>query len=46
MSQLAILAATDHGRLTGTLGQLGVFSLNCNKHIQCGERGIVVTNSS
>lgn len=29
---------------TGGIGDLGVFSLNCNKHIQCGEGGIVTTN--
>jgi len=28
----------------GTLGDIGVFSLNCHKHIQTGEGGIVVTN--
>lgn len=36
--------AMDHGRLAGTMGDLGIFSLNCNKHIQCGEGGVVVTN--
>lgn len=36
--------ALYHGKLAGTLGELGVFSLNCNKHIQSGEGGIVVTN--
>ncbi len=29
---------------TGTLGDIGVFSLNYHKHIHCGEGGIVVTN--
>jgi len=28
----------------GTLGDVGVFSLNYHKHIHCGEGGIVVTN--
>ena len=32
------------GRLTGTIGDIGVYSLNSNKMIQCGEGGIAVTN--
>ena len=32
------------GRLTGTLGDIGVYSLNSNKIIQCGEGGVAVTN--
>lgn len=32
------------GNLTGTIGDIGVFSLNSNKMIQCGEGGIAVTN--
>lgn len=36
--------ATYRGRYAGTLGDVGVFSLNCHKHIQSGEGGIVVTN--
>jgi dTDP-4-amino-4,6-dideoxygalactose transaminase len=32
------------GRFAGTLGDIGVFSLNYHKHIHCGEGGIVVTN--
>lgn len=28
----------------GTLGDIGVYSLNVHKHIQCGEGGIVVTD--
>ena len=32
------------GKYTGTLGDIGVFSLNRHKHIQCGEGGICVTN--
>jgi perosamine synthetase len=31
-------------RYLGTIGDLGVFSLNCHKTIQCGEGGIVCTN--
>ena len=36
--------ASYKGRLAGTLGRIGVFSLNCNKIIQCGEGGIAVTD--
>jgi len=32
------------GRYAGTLGDIGVYSLNVHKPIQCGEGGIVVTN--
>ena len=33
------------GRYGGTLGDIGVFSLNYHKHIHCGEGGIVVTDN-
>jgi dTDP-4-amino-4,6-dideoxygalactose transaminase len=33
------------GKYAGTLGDIGVFSLNCHKHIQAGEGGIVVTDN-
>lgn len=33
------------GRWAGTLGDIGVYSLNYHKHIHTGEGGIVVTNS-
>ena len=36
--------ATYNGRPVGTLGHMGVFSLNYHKHIHSGEGGIVVTN--
>lgn len=36
--------ATYNGRFAGTLGDIGVFSLNYHKHIHCGEGGIIVTN--
>jgi perosamine synthetase len=32
------------GRYAGTLGDIGVYSLNYHKHIHCGEGGIVVTD--
>lgn len=30
----------------GTIGDIGVFSLNVHKHIQCGEGGVIVTNET
>jgi dTDP-4-amino-4,6-dideoxygalactose transaminase len=33
-----------HGRLAGTMGALGCFSLNNTKHLNSGEGGLVVTN--
>ena len=33
------------GRWTGTLGDIGVYSLNYHKHIHTGEGGVVVTNN-
>lgn len=33
------------GRPLGTIGAMGVFSLNYHKHIHTGEGGVVVTNS-
>lgn len=36
--------AMEEGRYTGTIGHIGVFSLNVHKHIQCGEGGVIVTN--
>ena len=38
------IGATYKGRYTGTLGDIGVYSLNRHKHIQCGEGGVVVAN--
>lgn len=32
------------GKYVGTIGDIGVFSLNVNKTIQCGEGGIAITN--
>ncbi len=33
-----------HGKLAGTMGTLGCFSLNNTKHLNSGEGGLVVTN--
>ncbi len=33
------------GRYVGTIGDLGVFSLNYHKHIHTGEGGVVITNN-
>jgi perosamine synthetase len=38
------ILATEYNRYTGTIGHMGVFSLNVHKHIQIGEGGVVVTN--
>src|SRR6185295_4775679 len=32
------------GRYVGTIGDIGVFSLNYHKHIHTGEGGVIVTN--
>ena len=36
--------AAYNGRYAGTLGDIGIFSLNYHKHIHCGEGGVLVTN--
>ena len=38
--------ATYKGRAVGTLGHMGVFSLNYHKHIHTGEGGVVTTNDA
>lgn len=38
--------AKENDVWTGTIGHIGVFSLNVHKHLQVGEGGICVTNSS
>jgi perosamine synthetase len=35
--------ATQHGRLVGTIGAIGAFSLQQGKHMTTGEGGVVVT---
>lgn len=37
--------ATYNGKYAGTLGDIGIFSLNYHKHIHCGEGGIMVTDN-
>jgi len=36
--------AAENGRATGTIGHIGVFSLNYHKHIHTGEGGVCVTD--
>ncbi len=36
--------AMERGRYAGTIGHIGVFSLNVHKHFHCGEGGVIVTN--
>lgn len=36
--------ATENGVYAGTIGHIGVFSLNYHKHIHTGEGGVCVTN--
>lgn len=38
------ILATEHGRYAGTIGHIGVFSLNYHKHIHTGEGGVCLTN--
>jgi perosamine synthetase len=37
--------ALYEGKFTGTVGDIGVFSFNVHKVIQCGEGGMLVTNN-
>lgn len=37
--------AKESGRYAGTVGHIGVFSLNVHKHLQSGEGGICVTDN-
>ena len=36
--------AMQAGKFAGTLGHIGVYSLNYHKHIHCGEGGLIVTD--
>jgi dTDP-4-amino-4,6-dideoxygalactose transaminase len=38
--------ASEHDRYAGTIGDIGVFSLNYHKHIHTGEGGVCVTDDS
>lgn len=38
--------AAENGTLAGTIGHIGVFSLNYHKHIHAGEGGVCVTNDA
>lgn len=38
------ILAMEQGKYTGTIGHIGVFSLNVHKHIQAGEGGVCVTD--
>lgn len=38
--------AKEYGVYTGTIGHIGVFSLNVHKHLQVGEGGVITTNSA
>lgn len=38
--------ATENGRYAGTIGHIGVFSLNYHKHIHTGEGGMCVTTDA
>src|SRR5262249_5209652 len=38
------MLAEEHGRYAGTIGHIGVFSLNYHKHIHSGEGGICTTD--
>ena len=40
------MLAEEEGRLAGTIGHIGIYSLNIHKHIQSGEGGVCVTNDS
>ncbi len=38
------IGATYKGDYAGTLGHIGIYSLNFGKHISCGEGGVIVSN--
>ena len=38
--------ATYRGRLVGTIGTIGCFSLQQGKHMTCGEGGLLITNDA
>lgn len=34
------------GKLAGTIGHIGTFSLQATKHLQCGDGGVTITNNT
>lgn len=40
------ILAEDDGQLAGTIGHIGIYSLNVHKHIQVGEGGVCVTDDA
>jgi len=38
------MGVESNGRMLGTIGDVGIFSLGRGKHVTCGEGGVVVTN--
>ena len=38
--------AEENGRRAGTVGHIGIYSLNVHKHIQTGEGGVLVTDDA
>ncbi|OGX33817.1 MAG: hypothetical protein A2787_09815 [Omnitrophica WOR_2 bacterium RIFCSPHIGHO2_01_FULL_48_9] len=39
------IGATHKGQYAGTIGDIGVFSFNVHKIVQCGEGGMLITNN-
>lgn len=39
------ILAHENNKLCGTVGDIGVFSLNIHKHIHCGEGGVCITSN-
>ena len=39
------MGASYKGKLAGTIGDIGVFSFNIHKVVQCGEGGVLITNN-
>lgn len=39
------IGAKYKNKFLGTIGDIGVFSFNVHKHLQCGEGGVLVTNN-
>jgi len=37
---------TQNGKISGTIGDMGSFSLERSKHITCGDGGIIITNNA